>query len=79
MTSSRTTRFSSGICQPYVFCLVGSTRPATHETDEVENADHVALRTAAVRECRGIAGFRIAALRTGTVNIGVMVVRRTGP
>ena len=45
-----------------------------HTADNIVDADHVALRAAAVRKRGGIAGLGIAALRARAVNIEQLVV-----
>ena len=49
-----------------------------YKADEVGNADDIALGPVAVRELGGVTGFRITALRTGTVDIAVMVADWAG-
>ena len=49
-------------------------RHVADEADVIVDADDVALRAAAVRELRGIAGLGIAALGTGAVDVNIVVI-----
>ena len=42
---------------------------ASHAPHMVEDANHIALRAAAMRECGGVAGLGIRALGAGAVNV----------
>jgi len=55
-----------------------SLQAAAHDADKIVDADDVALRAAAVREHRRIAGLGIAALGTGAVDVNVTVVASAG-
>jgi hypothetical protein len=57
-------RRGNGCCTSRSSC-----RLRADHTNEVEDTDHIALRSAAARECRRIARLRIAALSTCAVNV----------
>ena len=48
-------------------------RCVAHEADEIVDSDDVALRAAAMRKRGRVAGFGIAALGTGAVNVQQLV------
>ena len=53
-------------------------RHVADAADIIVDADDIALRAAAVRELGGIAGFGIAALGAGTMNVDKLVVAGIG-
>jgi hypothetical protein len=50
----------------------------THQADEVEDTDDVALRTAAVGEIMWVTSFGITALGAGAMDVNKMIADRTG-